>query len=118
MDRRAGWPVFIKESLGESRNDPLMPEIRKHPKKHLLGVHQAVESETAGLAGIGDDIVIGSEHAVRVAPGSNLFEAEFLQSVLLDDFFPDRPLVRHGPRKVDVAWRRQVHPDETCGLWP
>src|SRR5258708_3634548 len=77
-----------------------------------------MESETASLAGIGDDIVIGSEYAVRVAPGRNLFEAEFLQSVLFDDFFPDRPLVRHGPRKVDVSWRSQLHPEEVGELWP
>src|SRR5258708_40065668 len=88
-------------TFGRSRNDPLTPKIRKHPKKHLLGVHQVVESETTGLAGIGDDIVIRSEYAVRVAPGRNLFEAEFLQSVLCDDFLPDRPLVRHRARKVD-----------------
>src|SRR3981081_693275 len=90
-------------TLGRSRNNPLTPKVRKHPKKHLLGVHQVVESETAGLAGIGDDIVIGSEDAVRVAPGGNFFEAEFLQSVLFDDSFPDRPLVRHRPRKVDMS---------------
>src|ERR1700730_6692560 len=65
-------------TLAVLRNDPLTPKIRKHPKKHLLGVHQVVESETAGLARIGDNIVIGSEYAVRVAPGRNLFEAEFL----------------------------------------
>src|SRR5713226_2382944 len=110
-----GW---LWRPLAVLRNDPLAPKIRKHPKEHLLGVHQVVETETAGLAGIGDDIVIGSEYAVRVAPGRNLFEAEFLQSVLFDDFFPDRPLVRHGPRKVDVSWRSQLHPEEVGELWP
>src|SRR5216684_3224098 len=100
-------------TFGRSRNDPLTPKIRKHPKEHLLGVDQVVESETAGLAGIGDDVVVGSEHTVRVAPGGNLFEAKLLQSVLFDDFSPDRPLVRHGPRKVDVSWRSQLHPKET-----
>src|SRR6266436_9263298 len=99
-------------TLGRSRNDPLPPKIRKHPKEHLLGVDQLVESETAGLARIGDDIVIGSEYAVRVSPGRNLLETEFLQSVLFDDLFPDRPLVRHGPRKVDVSRRSQLHPEE------
>src|SRR5467141_3403078 len=77
-----------------------------------------MESETAGLARIGDDIVIGSEYAVRVAPGRNLFEAEFLQSVLFDDCFPDRPLVGHGPRKADVSWRSQLHPEEMGELGP
>src|SRR6266851_3998904 len=105
-------------TLGRSRNNPLTPKVRKHAKKHLLGVHQIVESETAGLARIGDDIVIGSEHAVRIAPGRNLLEAEFLQSVLLDYFSPDRPLVRHGPCQVDVSWRSQLHPEEFCEPGP
>src|ERR1700733_12870208 len=95
-----------------SRNDPLTAKVRKHPKKHFLGIDQLVESETAGLAGIGDDIVIGSEYAVGVAPGGNLFEAEFLQSVIFHDFFPDRTLVRHRPRKVDVSRRSQFHSEE------
>src|ERR1700751_3506906 len=60
---------LLREGFRRSRNDPLTPKIREHPKKHLRGVHQVVESEAAGLAGIGDDIVVGSEHAVRVAPG-------------------------------------------------
>jgi hypothetical protein len=59
-------------TLGKSRNDPLTPKVGKHPKKHLLGIHEVVESETADLAGIGDDIVIGSEYTVRVAPSRNL----------------------------------------------
>src|SRR5713226_10454700 len=105
-------------TLGRSRNNPLTPKVRKHAKKHLLGVHQIVESETAGLARIGDDIVIRCEYPVRVAPGRNLFEAEFLQSVPFDDFFPDRPLVRHGPRKVDVSRRSQSHPEEIGKLGP
>src|SRR6202048_4384278 len=99
-------------TLGKSRDDPLTAKVRKHPKKHLLGVHQVVEPETAGLARIGDDIVIGSEYAVRVAPSRNLFEAVFLQSVLFDDLLPDRTLVGHGPRKVDVSWRSRLHPEE------
>src|ERR1700731_99089 len=93
---------LVVAAAGRSRDDPLTPKIREHPKEHLLGVHQIVESKTAGLAGVGDDIVIGSEYAVRVAPRRNLFEAEFLQSVFFDDSFPDRPLVRHRPREVDV----------------
>src|SRR6266851_538736 len=105
-------------TLGRSRNNPLTPKVRKHAKEHLLGIHQVVETETAGLAGIGEDIVIGSEYAVRVAPGRNLLEAEFLQSVLFDDFFPDPPFVRHGPRKVDVSWRSQLHPEEISELGP
>src|SRR6266404_1667151 len=105
-------------TFGRSRNDPLTPKVRKHPKKHLLGVHEVVESETAGLAGIGDDVVIRREDAVRVAPGRDLFETEFLQSVPFDDFFPDRPLVRHGPRKVDMSWRSQLHPEEVSELGP
>ena len=28
------------------------------PEKHFIGVHQVMESETASLAGIGDDIVV------------------------------------------------------------
>ncbi|MEA3133235.1 MAG: hypothetical protein QOG17_1081, partial [Gammaproteobacteria bacterium] len=51
-----GW---LWRSLAALRNDLLTPKIRKHPKEHLLGVHQVVESETAGFAGIGDDIVVG-----------------------------------------------------------
>src|SRR3981189_3240086 len=105
-------------TLGRSRNDPLTPKIRKLPKKHLLGIHQVVKPEAAGLAGVGDDIVIRREDAVRVAPGRNLFEAEFLQSVPFDYFFPDRPLVRHGPRKVDVSWRSQFHSEEFCEFGP
>src|SRR3979411_2352634 len=100
-------------SLAALRNDPLTPKIRKHPKEHLLGVHQVVESETAGFAGIGDDIVVGPESPVRVPPRRNLLEAKFLQSVLFDDFLPDRPLVRHRPRKVDVSWRRQLPSPES-----
>src|SRR5258708_1227223 len=110
-----GW---LWRTLAVLRNDPLTPKIRKHPKEHLLGVHQVVESETAGLAGIGDDIVVGPQYAVPVAPGCDLFEAEFLQSVVFDDFLPDRPLVRHGPRKVDVSWRSQLHPEETSKFGP
>ena len=44
------------------------------------------------LLGIGDDIVIGSEYAVRVAPSRDLFVAEFLQSVLFDDLSQIGPL--------------------------
>src|SRR5882757_6697067 len=99
-------------TLAVLRNNSVTLKIREHPKEHFLGVHQVVESETASLAGIGNDIVIGSEHAVRIAPGRNLLEAEFLQSVLFDDCFPDRPLVCHGPRKVDVSWRSQLHLEE------
>src|SRR5271168_4573246 len=105
-------------TFGRLRNGPLTPKIREHPKKHLLGVHQVVETETTGLAGIGDDIVIGSEYAVRIAPCRNLFVAEFLQSVLFDDPIPYRTLVGHGPRKVDVSWRRQLHPEEVGELGP
>jgi len=56
-----------------------------------------VETETTGLARIGNDVVIGSEHAVRVAPGRDLLEAEFLQSVLFDNRRRDRA-VRSAPR--------------------
>ena len=62
------------------------------PKEHFLAVHQVVETETAGLARIGDDIAIRCEYAVRVAPGGHLFEAKFLQPVLFDDFFQIGPL--------------------------
>src|SRR5216684_2536226 len=105
-------------TLGRSRNDPLTAKVREHPKKHLLGVHQVVESETAGLAGIGDDIVIRCEYAVRVAPSRNLFEAVFPQSILFDDPIPYRTLVGHGPRKVDVSWRSQLHPEEIGEFGP
>src|ERR1700688_2677670 len=71
-----------------------------------------MESETAGLALIGDDIVIRCEDAVRIAPSRNLFEAVFLQSVLFDDPIPYRTLVGHRPRKVDVSWRSQLDPEE------
>src|SRR5271169_5321537 len=77
-----------------------------------------MESETTGLAGIGDDVVVRCEYVVGIAPGGNLFEAEFLQPVLFDDFFPDRPLVRHGPYKVYVSWRSQLHPEEIGELGP
>src|SRR6202041_1124054 len=77
-----------------------------------------MESETAGLARIGDDIVVRCEYAVRVAPSRNLFEAVFLQSVLFDDSIPYRTLVGHGPREIDVSWRRQLHPEEIGEFWP
>src|ERR1700719_4558169 len=77
-----------------------------------------MESETAALARIGDDIVVRCEYAVRVAPSRNLFEAVFLQSVLFDDPIPYRTLVGHGPRKVDVSWRSQLHPEEIGELGP
>src|SRR5882724_9247422 len=123
--RRPAITLIVSEVLGwlwrtlvVLRNDPFTPKIRKHPKEHLLGVHQVVESETAGLAGIGDDIVIRSEYAVRVAPGCDLFETESLQSVVFDDFLPDRPLLRHRPSKVDGSWRSQLHPEETSEFGP
>src|ERR1700738_917914 len=105
-------------TLRKSRDDPLTSKVRKHPKKHLLGVHQIVESETAGLARIGDDIVVRCEYAVRVAPSCNFFEAVFLQSVLFDDPIPYRTLVGHGPRKVDVSRLSQIHPKEIGELGP
>src|SRR6202048_4243482 len=105
-------------TLRKSRDDPLTSKVRKHPKKHLLGVHQVVESETAGLARIGDDIVIRCEYAVRVAPRRNFLEPVFLQSVAFDDLFPDRALVGHGPRKVDMSRRRQLHPEELGEFGP
>src|SRR5580693_6460069 len=71
-----------------------------------------MESETAGLARIGDDIVVRCEYAVRVAPSRNLIEAVFLQSVLFDDPIPYRALVGHGPREIDVSWRSQLHPEK------
>src|SRR6202140_4270816 len=77
-----------------------------------------MESETAGFTRIGDDIVIRCEYAVRVAPSRNLFEAVFLQSVLFDDPIPYRTLVGHGPRKVDVSWRSQLHPEKIGELGP
>src|SRR3984885_7754216 len=77
-----------------------------------------MESETAGLSRIGDDVVVRSEPAVRVAPSRNLFEAVFLQSILFDDPIPYRTPVGHGPRKVDVSWRSQLHPEEIGELRP
>src|ERR1700737_2245477 len=105
-------------TLRKSWDDPLTAKVRKHPKKHFLGVHQVVESETAGLARIGNDIVIRCESPVRVAPSRNLFEAVFLQSVLFDDPIPYRTLVGHGPRKVDGSWRSQLHPEEIGEFGP
>src|SRR5882757_2979308 len=104
-----GW---LWRTLAVLRNDSVTLKIRKHPEKHFLGVHQIVESEAAGLAGIRDDIVIGSEDAIRVAPRRNLLEAVFLQSVLFDNGVPYRTFVGHRPRKVDVSWRSQFHPEE------
>ena len=41
-----------------------------------------------------------------------------LQSVHFDDLSQDRPLVRHGRRKVDEPWWRQHHPEEVGELGP
>jgi hypothetical protein len=88
------------------------------PKKHLLGVHEVVEPKPAGLARIGDDVVIRSEYAVRVTPRRNLFEAIFLQSMAFNDAIPYRTLVGHGSCEVDVSRRRQLHVEELGELWP
>src|ERR1700730_9057744 len=113
MDR---WNTL--RTLRKSWDDPLTAKVRKHPKKHFLGVHRVVESKTGGLARIGNDIVIRCEYPVRVAPSRNLFEPVFLQSVLFDDLFPYRTLVGHGPRKVDVSWRSQLHSEEIGEFGP
>src|SRR5580698_4645404 len=77
-----------------------------------------MESETAGLARIGDDVVVRCEYAVRVAPSRNLFEAVFLQPVPFHDPIPYRTLVGHGSRQIDVSWRSQLHPEEFGELGP
>src|SRR6267143_507825 len=79
-------------TLAASWNDPLAPEIRKHPKEHLLGVHQVVESETAGLTGIGDNVVIRCEHAVGITPRRNLSKRNFWSPFLSTIFSQIGPL--------------------------
>src|SRR5258708_37741326 len=87
-------------TFGRSRNDPLTPKVRKHPKKHLLGVHEVVESETAGPASLGNEVGIPREDARPEATRRFLYHAGTLQTVTFQDFFTHRALVRHCPRHV------------------
>jgi hypothetical protein len=96
--------MIHRAQVGRSRNDSLTPKIREHPEKHFLGVHQVMESETASVAGIGDDIVVGSEHAVRVPIRIRVFPEFLAQHIKIGEARPSRE-ASHSPVSADPVTR-------------